>query len=706
MSSILSESPLDTLSHVFGYQQFRLQQQAIIEDLIAGNDAFVLMPTGGGKSLCYQIPALHRSGVALVVSPLISLMKDQVDALKANGVAAEFYNSSLGSDAARRVLAQLHDHQLDLLYISPERLISGGFLDRLQQIDIALFAIDEAHCVSQWGHDFRPEYAALGQLREHFPDVPLVALTATADNQTRQDIVRVLGLQRAAQHISGFDRPNIRYKVLEKHKPFDQLSRFLATHANQSGIVYALSRRKVEEVADKLRSNGLSAAPYHAGFSSEERNRVQERFLRDELQVVVATVAFGMGIDKPNVRFVVHYDLPKHIEGYYQETGRAGRDGLPSEALLLFGAQDVVTARRLIDNNQNPEQQRIEVHKLNAMVAMAESQTCRRRVLLNYFGEQLENDCGNCDICLDPPERFDARVDAQKALSCVYRVEQRYGIKYVIDVLRGADTDRIRQLGHNHLSTYGIGSHRSEQEWASIIRQLIHHGFLIQDIANYSVLKLTDRARPLLRGEIELELAKPRLQEKAKAKKRSRTGIHGDYDEALFEQLRQLRKQLADEQGVPPYIIFGDASLAQMAREKPLEQQDLLAISGVGQHKLEKYGDDFLNAIAEYCVANNEPASTLTGAQRDTWLLVQRGGDLDSIATERGQSLVETTQQLIKLLESGHSILPERLIATQKYKLIEKTLESHGDEANWQTLRDELPAFVADHEIQLVRAGW
>ncbi len=698
-------SPQSILREIFGFDSFRPSQEAVIADILGGRDAFVLMPTGGGKSLCYQIPALLGRGVGIVISPLIALMKDQVDALQANGVAAAAYNSGLDSEQARQVLARMHGGELDLLYISPERLINGGFLERLADVDIGLFAIDEAHCVSQWGHDFRPEYAALGQLRERFPEVPLLALTATADKQTRTDILRVLQIEHAKVHVTGFDRPNIRYTVLEKHKPTDQLMRFLEGRREQSGIVYALSRKRVEEIAGRLAAEGVSAAAYHAGLPAETRRRVQEGFLRDDIRIVVATVAFGMGIDKPNVRFVVHYDLPKHIEGYYQETGRAGRDGLPSDALLLFGAQDTVTVRRLIENSGNQDQQRIETHKLNAMVGLAESVTCRRRVLLNYFGEHLGEDCGNCDVCEDPPQRFDATVDAQKALSCVYRVGQRFGVKHVVDVLRGADTERIRLFRHNDLSTYGIGSDRSEPEWQSIIRQLIHQGFLEQDIANYSALRLTDASRPLLRGELVLQLARPRLKGKPK-KKRAGEHLQSPADEALFEQLRRLRKQLADEQGVPPYVVFGDATLVQMAREKPMDEHDLLAVSGVGTHKLEKYGADFLDAITEYCVATNDSAVSISPAQREILNAARQGLDLDAISSQCGTTLVETSEQLVQLIRTGEAILPERLIAPRKYAMIVAALQEVGDAPDLQSVRGELPSFVADHEIRLVCEAW
>ncbi len=590
----------DTLHQVFGLQEFRPFQQDIIEQVMNGGQAFVLMPTGGGKSLCYQLPALHRPGLGIVISPLISLMKDQVDALLANGVRAAMYNSTLDAAETRSVLARLHNGEIDILYVAPERMMRPDFIDRLAYIPLALIAVDEAHCVSQWGHDFRPEYAALGELRQHFPDVPFIALTATADPQTRDDIVDVLGLHQAQHFITSFDRPNIRYTVVEKHRPKIQLHRFLNSHVDRSGIVYALSRKRVEEIAGFLCDHGFSAAAYHAGLGAETRRDVQERFIRDDLLIVVATVAFGMGIDKPNVRFVVHYDLPRHMEGYYQETGRAGRDGLAADALMLYGTQDVATARYHLEQGGNENQRRIDSHKLNSMVGFAESLTCRRRVLLGYLGETMEADCGNCDICLDPPEQYDATEAARKVLSCVYRVGQSFGIKHVVDVLRGADNERIRKFDHERLTTYGIGMEHSAAEWLSIVRQLIHRGYLIQDIATFSVLKLTPQALRLLRAEESLELARPRVQEKPKKNKRKSGPIAelSEDDTRLFETLRELRKQLAVEQGVPPYVIFGDAALVEMSRERPSNDGEFLEINGVGQVKLERHGAMFMEAIA------------------------------------------------------------------------------------------------------------
>ncbi|MBE0494258.1 MAG: DNA helicase RecQ [Thiomicrospira sp.] len=597
MRESIENQALEVLKRVFGYRQFRPQQLDIICDLVEGRDNFVLMPTGGGKSLCYQVPAFLRSGTAIVVSPLIALMQDQVAALQANGVAAQMLNSSQDQETSEQVIRQLHNGELELLYVSPERLLMDGFLAQLQRIPIALFAIDEAHCVSQWGHQFRPEYSQIGSLRQRFTNVPFIALTATADQTTQADILQQLQFHDPKIHLGSFDRPNIRYNVMEKQQPFNQLLRFLKQQTGEAGIIYALSRKRVDDIANKLAAEGFSVGAYHAGLNAQTRHQVHHDFLHDQVDIVVATVAFGMGIDKPNVRFVVHYDVPKNIEGYYQETGRAGRDGLPSQALLLFGMQDVSTARQFVENVNNEDQRRLETFKLNSMVSFAEAQTCRRNVLLNYFGESNTQPCGNCDVCLNPPELFDATEAAQKALSCVYRLNQGFGVKHVIDVLRGLDNERIRQFQHDQLSTYGIGKDLSSHQWNSIIRQLIHLGYLFQDLQHYSVLKLTELSGSLLKGQQPIQLAMPKKEAPAKRAKNDRANALNPADQQLFEDLRDLRKQLADQQNVPAYVVFGDISLLDMAQKRPQTEDEFLEVSGVGQAKLERYGEVFLTRI-------------------------------------------------------------------------------------------------------------
>ncbi len=601
MQSLPYPQPLDVLREVFGFQAFRPGQDTVIEQLVAGKDVLAIMPTGGGKSLCYQIPALVRPGLAIVVSPLIALIKDQVDALRANGVAAAGLHSGLARDELMEVYGQLWRGDLKLLYVAPERILLPDFLARLQEIPLALIAIDEAHCISQWGHDFRPEYAELGRLRHLFPHIPLVALTATADDATRQDILNRLVLNDPLVHLASFDRPNIRYTLVEKFKPSEQLLHYVQKQAGQCGIVYCTSRKRTEEVADLLKVRNYRAACYHAGLPSEQRAAVQDAFIRDDLDIVVATVAFGMGIDKPNVRFVVHYDIPKNIEAYYQETGRAGRDGLPAEALLLFDPADIERVRGLLENNENAEQRQVEIFKLNLMSAFAEAQTCRRQVLLNYFGEYHAEPCGNCDICLDPPKTYDGTDDARKALSCVYRVGQRYGMGHVIEVLRGAQSQRIRELGHDKLTTYGIGKDQSHEYWLSVLRQLIHKGLLVQNITRHLVLQLTEAARPVLRGDQPLELAVPRTELlSAKKLRRRELELAQGEDATLFRELRKLRKQLAEEEGIPPYVVFNDATLLELAQFKPVTEADLLTINGVGYRKLERFGEAFLECIREH----------------------------------------------------------------------------------------------------------
>ena len=599
----LLEQAHTVLRETFGYGTFRLLQEEVISSVFAGEDSLVLMPTGGGKSLCYQVPALVLPGLTLVVSPLIALMQDQVESLRQSGVAAAYLNSSQSASDSAAVIRQLYDEELKLLYVAPERLLLESTLGRLSQVTVSLIAIDEAHCVSQWGHDFRSAYLGLHVLKQAFPSTPRIALTATADARTQTEVIHRLALAEPRRFLSSFDRPNIRYQVKVKGDAKSQLLTFLSGYRGQSGIVYCMSRSKVDSMAAWLCGKGFKALPYHAGMDNVTRAKNQHDFIHADDVIMVATVAFGMGIDKPDVRFVAHLDLPKSLEAYYQETGRAGRDGLPSEAWMVYGLQDVMRIVKMVqDSSANEEVKRVDRAKINSLLGWCESTTCRRRALLLYFGEQSEGGCGYCDICLQPPRTWDATEAAQKLLSTVYRTGQRFGSGQVIDVLRGKDTAKIRQFGHQQLSTYGIGSDLADAQWRSILRQLLVQGYLAINESQYGAIQLEEKSRALLKGDLKLYLREDLLTASDKSRQSAgsaRKNSVAPADEDLWEALREKRRELAEAAGIPPYQIFHDATLMELMEFKPTNEAEFLQINGVGQHKLGLYGTEFLELIAE-----------------------------------------------------------------------------------------------------------
>ncbi|MEO7297861.1 MAG: DNA helicase RecQ [Verrucomicrobiota bacterium] len=695
---------LPLLKQYFGFTSFRPLQEEIIRDALAGKDVFALLPTGGGKSLCFQLPALAREGLTVVVSPLIALMKDQVDAMQASGVAATFLNSSLAAGESRGRLRGLHNGEFRLLYVAPERLMLSGFLEDLKRWNVKLIAVDEAHCISEWGHDFRPEYRQIAGLRDHFPGVPLMALTATATERVREDIIKHLRLNHSATYVASFNRPNLTYRVLGKNKPYEQTLAFVRERPQESGIVYCQSRKAAEMVADRLTADGVKAKPYHAGLEQSDRAKNQELFLRDEVNVICATIAFGMGINKSNVRFVIHYDLPKNIEGYYQETGRAGRDGLPSECVLLFSAGDVVKQMQFIDE-KNAQEQKIAREQLQQMVHYAECAVCRRAELLRYFGETFgvpsldgseppeggTPNCGGCDNCLSPRSTFDGTLAAQKFLSCVYRIREKsgfgVGMNHVIEVLTGADTEKLRKWNHEKLSTYGIGKEHNRQEWGAIGRELVRLGYVRQTTEKFSTLELTDEGRAVLSKRKSVTLTKPVAAPETKAHRAGEISC----DEVLFERLRAVRKTLADERAVPSYIIFSDVSLRQMARSYPENEKDFSRISGVGEKKLQEFGETFLLEIAAHLLTNPRqifaeetfmatPAAKphLNTTARETLKYFQAGETVEAIARRRSFAVSTIYGHLATAIEAGEQIELNQFLTDDEQREIETAFAKFG----------------------------
>ncbi len=716
MHDVPPDKVLSSLKEFFGYASFRPLQEEIIDTILSRRDVFVLMPTGGGKSLCYQLPALLLDGLTIVVSPLIALMKDQVDALRENGIAASFINSSLDSSEVQQRKAALAKGQTKLLYVAPERLMMPNFLEFISGLPLALFAIDEAHCISEWGHDFRPEYRQLSALRMRFPEAPIAALTATATERVQSDIIKQLHLREAQSFKASFNRPNLFYTVRTKSNAFDQLVTFLETRRNESGIVYCQSRATTESVAEGLQNAGFRALAYHAGLEADERTKRQEQFVHDEAQIICATIAFGMGIDKPNVRYVVHYDLPKNLEGYYQETGRAGRDGLPSDCLLFFSLGDKIKIEHFIEKKENEQERRIAYQQLQHMVAYADGAPCRRKVLLDYFGETPTADnCGMCDNCTsaEPAETFDATIPAQQFMSCVKRSGERFGMNYVIEVLRGAQSEKILSRRHDQLSTYGIGKERSKEEWQWIARQLVRQGYMRQSPDEYNVVKLAEKSREVLFQGEKVFLIKPKKEEKfisADALSQER------YDHGLFERLRELRRELAERQGLPAYMIFSDASLRQMAQRFPTDTSAFKNISGVGEKKLAEHGDTFIREISAYCRENKiDPSSFIvrtdtrpvrkapSPTRKETLLLHRQGLSLEQIAEQRQLASSTIYGHLAELIAEGEDIKLELIIAPERQRKILEAFEKLGSGA-FKPVKDMLGDEFSYGELQVMRA--
>ncbi|MGK7918202.1 MAG: DNA helicase RecQ [Prochloraceae cyanobacterium] len=691
------------LKHFFGYDSFRAGQRQIIEEVLENRDLLAIMPTGGGKSLCFQLPALLKPSLTVVVSPLIALMQDQVDALQDNGIGATFLNSSLNWQEVRSRQADILAGKIKLLYVAPERLLGDRFAEFLAQVaaqvGISVFAIDEAHCVSEWGHDFRPEYRQMLQLRQRYPNVPVIALTATATKRVQTDIIEQLGLRQPSIHIASFNRPNLYYEVRAKERrSYNQLLKYISMQTG-AGIVYCLSRRTVDEIAVRLQKDGLKALPYHAGMSDEARTSHQNRFLRDDVQVMVATIAFGMGINKLDVRFVIHYDLPSNLERYYQESGRAGRDGEVAKCIIFYSAGDRNKLDYFIEQKTAPQEQRIARQQLSHVIDYAQGTDCRRTILLKYFGERFKGNCSQCDNCLEPKPIEDWTIEAQKFLSCVARCRERFGMTHIIDVLRGSQKKKIRENGHHLLSTYGIGKDRTVEEWKMLGRSLLHQGLVGETTDGYRVLKLNKGSWEVLRKQRQVNIA-------VNQKSTSQIAAESYPEiEMLFDRLRQLRKQIADTQSVPPYVIFADSSLKLMAQLKPQTLEAFARISGVGTHKLKHYGDRFVSEIRAFCHEQQLPIPLPSSSQTITLQLHQQGLTIEEIAQQRGLTPSTINHHLSELIEMKQPVALEQLVLPVKQDLIIKAIQTLGADS-LKSLREHLGENYSYDEIKLVRAWW